>query len=224
VNTISKTYGTKSRVVDAKKGRYEITVSTETRDRDKDIVRAAGVDTANYERNPIVTWSHLYHEPPIGRSLELKKIPGLGIKAIFEFPPFGTYDKADVIHRLFDLNFINAASIGFQPLESKPFPDGGQDFVRTELLEWGLVVVPSNADSLALSLQKALGKGRNLTPDQERRLTQVLENYLAALRDRFASDQAQPEKPDPNVLHYYSEGSPIGVARLPMADGFMRDW
>ncbi|NKI20347.1 hypothetical protein HFN20_03700 [Paenibacillus dendritiformis] len=41
--------------------------STETEDRDQDVIRATGWQLENYKKNPVFLWAHDYTVPPIGR-------------------------------------------------------------------------------------------------------------------------------------------------------------
>ena len=122
------------------------------------IARAAGCLTAPYMRNPVVMWGHNYKEPPIGRATALEIAPGVGIVARFEFPPAGIHPLADTVRGLWDAGFINAASIGFLPLEWEMVDDpegaeGGRReqipvFTRWELYEFSLVAVPRDRDAV----------------------------------------------------------------------------
>jgi hypothetical protein len=49
------------------------TLSTEAIDRDKEVVRSAGMNLSVYRGNPVVTLGHNYGQPPVGRSLWQKR-------------------------------------------------------------------------------------------------------------------------------------------------------
>lgn len=156
MSKIFKVFQVQSKAIDQEAGIYEVTISTEDIDRDGDIVRASGAQLENYMRNPVVLLGHDYHDLPVGKTLELRIVPGVGICARFQFPEKGLYDKADQVRALWDAGFLNAASIGFNPLKSinldpqKPW--GPQEYIEWELLEWSIVTVPANQDALRLAL------------------------------------------------------------------------
>jgi hypothetical protein len=133
------------------------------------IARASGAQLEPYLRNPVVMWAHNYREPPVAKATLLTVEPGVGISARFEFPAAGTYPLADTIRALWDAGFINAASIGFQPLEWEMIDDPESTtppakrtewdkipvFTRWELYEFSLVSVPRDREALRRALDLA---------------------------------------------------------------------
>src|SRR5439155_23911001 len=131
------------------------------------IARAAGCVLDPYLRNPVVMWGHNYQEPPIARATDISIQPGVGMLAKFEFPPAGIHPLADTVRGLWDAGFINAASIGFAPLEYELIDDleqpaaevakYGRDripvFTRWELYEFSLVAVPRDRDAVRRALE-----------------------------------------------------------------------
>ena len=210
---IRKAFPIESKAVDEAEGIFEIMITTEDQDRQGDFVRAAGGKIESYLRNPIVLFGHSYSDLPVARTLSLEIIPGRGIKAQFQFPPAGTYDKADVIHSLFAEKFINAASIGFIPVTAIPldskYPLGAQDYIEWELLEWSLVSVPANQDALRLALDNIedtlTKRGRVLSAGNEKKLKEAadaINQVLSQLED------ADPE-PDESINTEHGEESNI---------------
>jgi hypothetical protein len=64
-------------------------ISTESIDRDKEIVVARGMNDAHFAANPLVTMQHCYWEPPVGQSLWRKRSRDgavVGIKAKTHYP------------------------------------------------------------------------------------------------------------------------------------------
>lgn len=133
------------------------TISTPTVDRDNDTVSLDGWVLDGYLRNPVVLWGHDQYSPPVGRTVEIGTDGG-ALKAVVEFVPadmplIGA--QAEMLHRMTDLGFLHACSVGFRPLEyvvSKDrmtdemwFPP--LDFVRQELLEWSICTIPANAEA-----------------------------------------------------------------------------
>lgn len=212
---VRKDFSIETKAIDEEAGIFEIMISTEEKDRQQDIVRATGARIQNYLRNPIVLFGHSYDEFPVAKSLSLEIMPGKGIKSTFQFPAWGTYEKADIARKLYAAKFLNAASIGFQPITSIPLNEdrfwGPQDYVEWELYEWSLVTVPANQSALRLSLgrspvQNASGlvmqilaldeylekRGRVLSSANERKLREAAENITAVLA-QLENDEGQEE-------------------------------
>lgn len=159
------------RSFDGDKKTGEFTITTEEVDRYKDVVRSAGIDTANFRRNPVVPWSHDYQSPPIARSLEETKQDGsmtatAKFMTVSEVGPLGEF--AEFVFNQYTHGYLNAVSIGFIPHEWTKIKEkaekeddedvwtGGFDITESELLEWSPVVVPGNAGALANSAKGIL--------------------------------------------------------------------
>lgn len=144
------------KAVDVEEGIYSITISTESVDREGDVMRAAGVQFDRYMQNPVVLFAHDYRSPPIGTTLDID-IGERGIAAEFRFLPWGTYDFADVIHRIWDAGALRTSSVGFISLKTEPVEGdkGGRDIQEWELLEWSIVPVPMNPEALRRALWDA---------------------------------------------------------------------
>jgi len=154
------TFPVNAKSADKGTGQYSVWISTEDIDRSGDIVRAAGVKLDNYLKNPAVMYGHDYSIPPIAKATALDILPGKGIKATFKFPSEGIHPLADTIRGLWSEGFINAASIGFNPIKSVNLdpnrPYGPQEYTEVELLEFSLVGIPANQSALRLAYQKTL--------------------------------------------------------------------
>ena len=136
------------------------TISTDTVDRDKEVLLPKGVDTEKYEKNPVVLWAHDYSEPPIGRALWIKK----GRKGITAKIKFAVTEKAEEIYQLFKAKFLKAFSVGFLTNDShEPTPDelkkrpewaeARRIIDKWELLEFSAVPVPANPEALAVAVK-----------------------------------------------------------------------
>jgi HK97 family phage prohead protease len=126
------------------------------------IARAAGAVLGPYMANPVVMWSHDYSAPPIAKCTGISVEPGAGLAAEFEFPEEGIYPLADIVRGLWDARFINAASIGFQPLKwhwKKSHGDGGDYpvFEQWELYEFSLVAIPRDREALRRAVELMAG-------------------------------------------------------------------
>lgn len=135
-------------------------ISDETVDRMGDVIVAKGWNFTNFLKNPVLLWGHQSRELPIGR---VDKISTDGTKTIADVT-FASADErpfAESVLRLIDGGFINASSVGFNPLAPpEPMLDnggkwtGGLKFNSQELLELSIVSVPAHPDALIV---KALG-------------------------------------------------------------------
>jgi len=177
----------RTKAIDAAAGIYEATISTESVDRQGDIVRAAGAQLDNFFKNPVVLFGHDYNQPPVAKALAVEKVPGVGLRARFQFPRKGVSAFADEVHRLWAEGYINATSIGFIPLKSVPLdpgrPYGSQEFQEWELLEFSIVPVPANAAAVRLALKSFTGGRANTeyTPEVTRALSKFFDELAKIL-------------------------------------------
>ena len=77
---VTKFYSVMTKALDIEAGIFEAMISTESVDRQGDIVRATGGKLENYLKNPVVLWAHDYSKPPVARALSVEIIPGAGLK------------------------------------------------------------------------------------------------------------------------------------------------
>ncbi len=131
--------------VDSGEGFHHIRIMTGQRARDGDVIEPLGMDTSEYERNPVVLWIHdrIGLTPsaglPIARTRSLTRNADC-IAAGFEFlqgDPF-----ADRVRNAWNQGFINTASIGWRTYQWEPMAAGGRRHTRSSLLEWSLAPVP----------------------------------------------------------------------------------
>lgn len=160
---IYKIYPVESKVVDAEAGIYEAWVSTESVDRDGDVLLADGAEVENYAKNPIVLFGHNYRDAGavVAKALQIDKMPGQGIKLMFQFLERGVSQAADLVHDLWKRRFLNAMSVGFIPKKwERRTDENGEElrrgylFTEWEILEGSIVSVPANQDALRLAYGK----------------------------------------------------------------------
>jgi HK97 family phage prohead protease len=122
-------------------------------DRMGDTIDPHGWELAAYRRNPVVLWAHDAMSPPIGLALNIRA-EGERLMGDIEFAGEEVYPFADQIYRLVRARFLNACSVGFNPLEWSWSRDKdrefGIDFNRQEMLEVSVVPVPANANALVI--------------------------------------------------------------------------
>jgi hypothetical protein len=153
-------------------------VSTECVDRTGEVVRAQGMDDAQFQLNPVVTLGHNYDLPPVGRSLWRRRVRDgappagtVGVKAKTHYPPrpagwpAGEPWLPDNVFALVQAGLLQGKSIGFLPLEAHvPDPaeaeaNGWGDGVRLVidrwlLLEYACVTLPANQEALVEAVSK----------------------------------------------------------------------
>jgi len=170
--------------------KVEATITTETIDRDGEVLISQGMNSAEYELNPIVFYNHDYHEP-IGKITELRRGKGK-IEATIEFAQRpenyeGSYFP-QFVESLVTQGIVKGISVGFVPLEggvrkaSKQDREEYGDQVRQVYSKWKLYEVsvaplPANATALVSAVRKgAISKEdavRWLDFDANRRMIEI---------------------------------------------------
>lgn len=134
-----------------------LVISTEDKDRQGDIVRQAGIDTADYMLNPVVLNSHNYNgiDNIVGVTTRLYTGQVNGIPATLADGKFAPTEAGQMAKALWEGGFLNAASVGFIPTEF----DAAEANVITkwQLLEYSFVPVPANAKATRLRTFADLG-------------------------------------------------------------------
>lgn len=146
---LRKTFVAESiKTVDDAARTLQFQITTDGVDRDRDLIAADGWDTTDYLKNPIVLWAHDYRTLPVARTLSILRTPH-GLSAVAQFPPADVHPFADTVYRLIKGGYLNASSVGFRPIKWAFNEDRrGVDFFEQQLLEWSIVPVPANVDTL----------------------------------------------------------------------------
>lgn len=181
----------------------EIIGSTQSVDRDNEVLNVDGWDLKAYKKNPVVLEAHNYWEPAIARA----KVRIEDKKLIFkiEFPPEGVYPRADLFKKLYKLGFMKASSVGFLPSEYK-LGNGNDEprrtYLKQELTEISLVTVPANPEALLIE--------KSILSAQEKGVLNEVD--MASLKELVASvaKGAIVEKVIPPDAHFKSFVSPDG--------------
>ena len=151
--------------------RRSVVIAANDRARTAPEIDLAGLRFDNYRRNPVVMWAHdaTGRSPsgglPIGRTLSINRSEDGGIIAEFEFledDPF-----AQRIRNAWDKGFLQAASISWLPVETRPAEGGVIRDVRAELLEWSIVSVPADPDALRETHRRMLDSVINIDGQDE---------------------------------------------------------
>lgn len=130
------------------------TASTAAVDRYGDVISQKGWSLDSYRENPVVLWQHRSDLAPIGRGTVKIHNDSLLIDVEFDTDP-----QSAEIARKAEAGFINAVSVGFNPLQSVARSDLPTDhfaygekgffFESSELLEVSMVSIPANGDAVA---------------------------------------------------------------------------
>lgn len=133
-----------------KEGVLEASVaSTEVVDRMGEVIKQDGWELKNFNKNPVLLWAHnaglTADIPPIGKVLKVW-MDGLRKKRLMFKVQFDMADPfAAEIARKFKEGYLNAFSVGFQPLERED-----NVYTKSELLEISAVPVPANPEALSV--------------------------------------------------------------------------
>jgi len=170
---------------DLGEGRIRAIVSTESQDRDGDIIRQSGWDLARFKQHPILLVDHNYFD--IRREIgkwESMQVDGTTMIGEARYFIGKGNEVADWAYYLASDENMAAFSVGFIPDWAKAKElDGGDEmwpnyeFKGQELLEVSQVTVPSNPEALQLAL-----KSQGLDPlirDKIQRVLNSVETSLA---------------------------------------------
>lgn len=195
-------------------GGYRATIFVNERARQGPDLSLDGLQVDNYMRNPVVLWAHDMSGKsqsaglPIGRTNRMTNENGK-LEVDFEFldgDPF-----ADRVRNAWDQGFLKAASVSWLPLESEEAENGSQRDIRSDLLEWSIVSVPSDPDAIrtahsrlmetmlseAISDDDALGQIFRDTEDAESQ-TEAEGNAEASSHAEDTAKMQSPAEPDTN--------------------------
>jgi len=136
--------------------------STEDIDRDGDRMLTDGWHLENFLKNPVIPWAHKYDQPPVAKALTTK-VQDKKLKFLIQFAKAEEYPFADTIYRLYKGKFLNAFSVGFNPIRSEIVErtvNGrkarGYDFIEQELWELSACTLPSNPNALTAAKRKGI--------------------------------------------------------------------
>lgn len=156
-----ETINTSARAIEQDEKTTWFRASTNDLDRHGTIVEPGGIETKNFENNPVFMWGHDAYGsgggPPdlenvLGRVVGYRK----DTDAFDVQVEWAEHDRAVMARDLVRAGFLSAVSVGFIPdadavttraIEGAEIPV----YQRTELVEVSLVPVPSNPNAIALA-------------------------------------------------------------------------
>ncbi|GEM_PF-2899662 len=144
-------------------------ITSEVRDRMGDIVRIDGIDTKDFLRKPAVLYGHDYKSmnpvPVIGKNVGFQ-VSGKDLYAGTRFldPKEVSAKLGDLVNDCWILNKqkLLGWSIGFLPVpgETRNIIEGGrvvgQEYMKTELLEYSNVIIPANQEAVNDAISRGL--------------------------------------------------------------------
>lgn len=128
---------------------YDFVLSTEAPDRVGDIVIINGLDTKNFESNPVALYMH-NHQEPIGVWSNLKKANG-ALTGRLNLASKGTSKLIDFAHSMIEQGILKAVSVSFLPKVTQANKNRGYKITESELVEVSLVTVPMNPQALMIA-------------------------------------------------------------------------
>lgn len=167
IQTIYKVVKPKLTVVDGERAVLAV-ISAGCMDRDQEVLLPKGCDASDYLKNPVVLMGHDAGLMPIGKCVAIERTDdAVMAKTVFATRPEGHEGEwlPDTVFSLFQQGVMRAFSVGFMPMEHRePTPKdmerfGGacrRVFSKWKLLEYSVVTIPANQDSVAMAVSKGL--------------------------------------------------------------------
>jgi len=145
---------------DKSAGTIRFIMSAEVEDRDRDIVVQAGLDTSEFEKNPVAPWGHQARDMPVGQWSDITKtLTGRPKRTEGTLKLTKGEPQADRLALHLEAGSIRACSIGFMPksIERREVPDEMKDdyfypgymIHEAELYECSPCSIPANPAALA---------------------------------------------------------------------------
>jgi len=129
---------------------YTFIVSDETINSYGFSVLTAGIDTAHFEKNPVMLYMHERQNGVVGRWENVRKDGGkLLADAVFD----DSTELARQVKKQVEKGFLRSASIGIDNVE-KATLNGVDTVVKCRLVEISIVDIPSNANAVKLYRKK----------------------------------------------------------------------
>lgn len=200
-----KSYTTENNSFDETERSVVSFISTISPDRYDEIVLPEGVDTKDYQKNPVVLLNHT-SPLPIGRNLWLKK-EATGIKAKTQF---ADTDLGNDLMKLYRDGFMRAFSIGFKPLKVNFDEQKRKIYTESELYEYSAVTIPANQDALMLSYKSVQSKELREILEREIKEVEIYEKMEAMKQEIYKTLETYKSKEiDGDVLKSLSKVSEL---------------
>jgi phage head maturation protease len=127
-------------------------ITTNSVDRQGEIVEPDGISLTNYLANPVVLYGHQYggsDSIPVGRAVSLEIVhegERKALKAAWEWQQDDVTPLISAVRKSWERGFLSTVSIGFMPGEYD-----ANTIKTSELLEFSIVPIPANPQALRLN-------------------------------------------------------------------------
>ncbi len=154
---------------------HRMVIAANELSRNGDELNLRGISFKNYRKNPVVLWAHdSYKGIPIAKTVKIGHDEQGRIVADFEFNSDDEF--AARVENAWNGGFIRGASIRYMPTKVVEVRNEAGEVERvrieeSELLEWSLVPVPADPDSVraaarALNLPEEIFRGLEPEPEE----------------------------------------------------------
>lgn len=153
---------------------FEAVITTDSLDRDGEVVIPQGMNAVEYEANPILFWNHDYSQP-VGKCVKLKREPN-AIRGEFQFAQRpdgfeGSYFP-EFVASLVGQGVVKGVSIGYVPEDGgvrratiddrkRYGPRASTVFSKWKLLEISVAPLQANPDALVSAIRKGAVSGKD---------------------------------------------------------------
>lgn len=152
-----------------KGGRFTAKISTDSVDRDGEVLVPQGMDSTDFDKNPVVFWNHDY-DKPVGKSVKLVRGDRY-IEADTEFAerPEGYQGEwfPDFVKAMVDQGVVKGVSVGFREVPGGTRSANRGDvakygegirrvYSKWKLSEYSVAPLPANQDALITVVKKGL--------------------------------------------------------------------
>lgn len=148
---------------------FTAVITAETLDRDGEVLIPQGMNSVDFDRNPVLFWNHDYSQP-VGKCVSLKRGDrSIAGEFIFARKPDGYLGEffPEVAAALVGQGIVRAVSVGYVPetggtrratdIDRKKYGDEVQTiFSRWKLLEVSLAPMQANPDALITAIKKGI--------------------------------------------------------------------
>jgi len=196
------------------KNKISFIASTDSADRYGDVINQEGWNLDAYRRNPVVLLNHNANALPIGKGTVELKNGQLVIDVEFDKED----ELAQKVERKARAGFLNAVSVGFNPIEQvsraelpKDHPayverGGGNYFNKSELLEVSVVTIPANSEATTMSAKNIDRLTiRDLIVEEIKHILEVEQMEDGKYRVTFAGEMEEMEEEEIEEEAYNKE-------------------
>lgn len=141
-------------------GEFEVIATTDSVDREGEILLSDGWDFKNYLKNPVVLWGHQWESMPIGAVTEIDTSQQGKIIMKGVFAPTAAGQE---VRKLYDSGILRTVSVGYIVKERQ-----GPVISKKEMAELTFCAIPANPDALSTHEVKALKSIDKLVKDEEK--------------------------------------------------------